>query len=205
MPPKVHPADEAAARLIAEAKRFEIALFHGQGSYAKARAAALDEARAAAARLEAEVANGRPALIYALDAGSRSALVTPATFQAMEMHAMQKTYRKKIQRPARRRARRDRPRPDRGREDAGGLRLAREAGARGRSGDGTGTSGAGEGPAPRRGEASGLAEAPAPDPLRGPRSCRPEGQAAGGAGFQCGDPRPVPQQACAPRRSRRRG
>jgi hypothetical protein len=96
MPPKVHPADEAAARLIAGARRFEIALFRGQGSYARARAASLDEARAAAARLEAEVANARPALIYALDAGGRSALVTPATFQAMEMHAMQKTYSSKF-------------------------------------------------------------------------------------------------------------
>jgi hypothetical protein len=96
MPTKVHPADEAAARLIAGAERFEIALFRGQGSYAKAGAATLDEARAAAARLEAEVANGRPALIYALDAGGRSALVTPATFQATEMHAMQKTYSSKF-------------------------------------------------------------------------------------------------------------
>lgn len=96
MPTKVHPADEAAARLIAGAERFEVALFCGQGSYARARAATLDEARAAAARLEAEVANGRPALIYALNAGGRSALVTPATFQATEMHAMQKTYGKKF-------------------------------------------------------------------------------------------------------------
>jgi hypothetical protein len=96
MPTKVHPADEAAARVIARARCFEIALFRGQGSYAKARAASLDEARAAAARLEAEVANGRPALIYALDAGGRSALVTPATFQATEMHAMQKTYSSKF-------------------------------------------------------------------------------------------------------------
>lgn len=80
MPPKVHPADEAAARLIAQAERFEIALFRGQGSYAKADAATLDAARAAAARLEAEVANGRPALIYALDAEGRSALVTPGCF-----------------------------------------------------------------------------------------------------------------------------
>jgi hypothetical protein len=96
MPRKVHPANEATARLIAGAERFEIALFRGQGSYAKARAATLDEARAAAAQLEAEVASGRPALIYALDAGGRSALVTPATFQATEMHAMQKTYGKKF-------------------------------------------------------------------------------------------------------------
>jgi hypothetical protein len=88
MPSKVHPADEAAARLIAGAERFEIALFRGQGSYAKAGAATLDEARAAAARLEAEVANGRPALIYALDAGvarpsspatSRQRRCTPCT------------------------------------------------------------------------------------------------------------------------------
>lgn len=95
MPTKVHPADEAAARVIARARCFEIALFRGQGTYAKARAATLNAARATAARLEAEVANGRPALIYALDAEGRSALVTPATFQAMEI-TMQKTYGKKF-------------------------------------------------------------------------------------------------------------
>jgi hypothetical protein len=68
MPHKVHPADGAAARRIARARRFEIAFFRGQGGYAKTRAATLDEAPEAAARLEAEVANGRPSLIYALDA-----------------------------------------------------------------------------------------------------------------------------------------
>ena len=66
MPAKVHPADEAAARIIARAQRFEIALFQGQGRYAKAEAPTLPEAREVAARLEAEIANGKRAMIYAL-------------------------------------------------------------------------------------------------------------------------------------------
>ncbi|MCL5779199.1 hypothetical protein M1105_19740 [Limibaculum sp. FT325] len=95
MAPKVHPADHAAARIIAAAERFEIALFRGQGVYAKAEAASLDEARTAAARLEAEAGNGKRAMIYALTAEGRSALVTPATLEAMETNPVQ-TYSKKF-------------------------------------------------------------------------------------------------------------
>lgn len=98
MPAKVHPADYAAAALIARADRYEIALFRGRGAYAKAKAATLDDARAAAVRLEAEAANGKRALIYALTAEGRSALVTPATLKAME--AIMATTTKKNSAPA---------------------------------------------------------------------------------------------------------
>ena len=95
MPAKVHPADEAAARIIARAQRFEIALFQGQGRYAKAEAPTLPEAREVAARLEAEIANGKRAMIYALTPEGRSALVTDVTQQAMETSEMQ-IYTKKF-------------------------------------------------------------------------------------------------------------
>ena len=96
MPAKLHPADAAAARIIGRASRFEIALFRGQGRYAKADAATLTEARKAATRLEAEVANGRTAMIYAITTEGRSALVTPTTLQAMETNPMQPTYSTKF-------------------------------------------------------------------------------------------------------------
>jgi hypothetical protein len=96
MPAKLHPADAAAGRIIGRASRFEIALFRGQGRYAKAVAATLIEARKAATRLEAEVANGRTAMIYAITTEGRSALVTPATLQAMETNPMQQTYSTKF-------------------------------------------------------------------------------------------------------------
>ena len=96
MPAKLHPADAAAARIIGRASRFEIALFRGQGRYAKADAATLIEARKAATRLEAEAANGRTAMIYAITTEGRSALVTPATLQAMETNPMQQTYSTKF-------------------------------------------------------------------------------------------------------------
>lgn len=95
MPAKVHPADEAAARIIARAQRFEIALFQGQGRYAKAEAPTLPQAREVAARLEAEIANGKRAMIYALTPEGRSALVTDATQIAMETREMQ-IYTKKF-------------------------------------------------------------------------------------------------------------
>jgi hypothetical protein len=95
MPAKVHPADEAAARIIARAQRFEIALFQGQGRYAKAEAPTLPQAREVAARLEAEIANGKRAMIYALTPEGRSALVTDATETAMETSEMQ-IYTKKF-------------------------------------------------------------------------------------------------------------
>lgn len=96
MPAKLHPADAAAARIIGRASRFEIALFRGQGRYAKADAATLTEALKAATRLEAEIANGRTAMIYAITTEGRSALVTPATLQAMETNPMQPTYSTKF-------------------------------------------------------------------------------------------------------------
>jgi hypothetical protein len=95
MPAKVHPADEAAARIIARAQRFEIALFRGQGRYAKAEARSLPQARKVAARLEAEIANGKRAMIYALTPEGRSALVTDATQTAMDRAEMQ-IYTKKF-------------------------------------------------------------------------------------------------------------
>lgn len=95
MPAKVHPADEAAARIIARAQRFEIALFQGQGRYAKAEAPTLPQAREVAARLEADIANGKRAMIYALTPEGRSALVTDATQTAMETSEMQ-IYTKKF-------------------------------------------------------------------------------------------------------------
>lgn len=96
MPAKLHPADAAAARIIGRASRFEIALFRGQGRYAKADAATLSEAREVAARLEAEGTNGRTAMIYAITTEGRSALVTPATLQAMETNPMPQTYSTKF-------------------------------------------------------------------------------------------------------------
>ncbi|MBW7057532.1 hypothetical protein KY389_12650 [Paracoccus bogoriensis] len=95
MPAKLHPADEAAARIIARAQRFEIALFQGQGRYAKAEAPTLPQAREVAARLEAQIANGKRAMIYALTPEGRSALVTDATQTAMETSEMQ-IYTKKF-------------------------------------------------------------------------------------------------------------
>jgi hypothetical protein len=71
-----HPADIANAAIIARAVRFDIALFLGVGRYAHAAAATLSEARREAERLAREIANGRHALIYAIDANGRSALVT---------------------------------------------------------------------------------------------------------------------------------
>ncbi|HDR27623.1 hypothetical protein [Rhodovulum sp.] len=95
MPAKVHPADEAAARIIAQAQRFEIALFQGQGRYARAEAPTLPQAQKVAARLEAEIANGKRAMIYALTPEGRSALVTDATQTAMDQAEMQ-IYTKKF-------------------------------------------------------------------------------------------------------------
>jgi hypothetical protein len=79
--PKVHPPTERDAAIIANAIRFDIALFIGRGKYARASARTLSEARNdAAPSLEAEHPYGRRALIYAVDAtaGQRS---SPTTFQ----------------------------------------------------------------------------------------------------------------------------
>ncbi|APF36730.1 hypothetical protein BOQ54_04815 [Chelatococcus daeguensis] len=92
---KPHPADAANAAIIANAIRFDLALFLGVGRYAKASAATLAEARLKAARLAAEHPNGRRALIYAIDASGRSALVTDDVPTQAKEPAM-KTYAKKF-------------------------------------------------------------------------------------------------------------
>ena len=210
MPAKLHPADAAAARIIGRASRFEIALFRGQGRYAKADAATLIEARKAAARLEAEAANGRTAMIYAITTEGRSALVTPATLQAMETNPMQQTYSTKFN--ARRAAEKAGTPADRieviktpegyswretpGASAAAEAITAAEPVRRPRRRRRSGTA------RPARLCARRCAEAAPAGELRGARSQRPGRQPAGAAGFQRGDPRPVPGQARASRRSR---
>lgn len=92
---KPHPADAANAAIIADAIRFDLALFLGVGRYAKASAATLAGARREAARLAADHPNGRRALIYAIDASGRSALVTDDVSTQPKEPAM-KTYAKKF-------------------------------------------------------------------------------------------------------------
>ena len=76
---KVHPADAANASVLAQAVRFDVALFLGTGRYAWASAPTLEDARIEAMRLVAE--NPTPfgkrlPLIYGVTAEGRSALVT---------------------------------------------------------------------------------------------------------------------------------
>ncbi len=76
---KVHPADAANDAVLANAIRYDVALFLGTGRYARASAPTLDEARIAAQRLVADnpspTGQRRP-LIYGVTAEGRSALVT---------------------------------------------------------------------------------------------------------------------------------
>ncbi|MFN3349072.1 hypothetical protein [Pseudorhodoplanes sp.] len=94
--PRVHPPTERDAAIIANAVRFDIALFIGRGKYAHASARTLAEARTEAApALEAEHPYGRRALIYAIDAEGRSALVTgdiPTESQESSMKAYAKKF-----------------------------------------------------------------------------------------------------------------
>jgi hypothetical protein len=74
---KVHPADAANAAVLANAVRYDIALFLGTGRYARASASTLAEARIEAMRLVAE--NPTPfgkrlPLIYGVTAQGTSAL-----------------------------------------------------------------------------------------------------------------------------------
>ena len=76
---KVHPADAANAAVLAQAVRYDVALFLGNGRYARASAATLEEARIEALRLAANNPNPfgkRLPLIYGVTAKGRSALVT---------------------------------------------------------------------------------------------------------------------------------
>src|SRR5579875_172836 len=94
--PKVHPPTDRDAAIIANAVRFDIALFIGRGKYAHASARTLAEARhVAAPALEAEHPYGRRALIYAVDAEGRSALVTDDIPTESKESSM-KTYAKKF-------------------------------------------------------------------------------------------------------------
>ena len=76
---KRHPADAANAAVLAQAVRFDVALFLGTGRFARASAPTLEDARIEAMRLVAE--NPTPfgkrlPLIYGVTAEGRSALVT---------------------------------------------------------------------------------------------------------------------------------
>lgn len=71
-----HPADIAAAEVLARAIRFDVALFLGTGRYATASAATLEGAKAEATRLAAENLGSRRPMIYGITAEGRSALVT---------------------------------------------------------------------------------------------------------------------------------
>jgi hypothetical protein len=94
--PKIHPPTERDAAIIANAVRFDLALFIGRGKYAHASARTLTEARnEAAPSLEAEHPYGRRALIYAIDADGRSALVTDDIPTETKESPM-KTYAKKF-------------------------------------------------------------------------------------------------------------
>ena len=183
----------------------------GPGRYAKADAATLIEARKAATRLEAEVANGRTAMIYAITTEGRSALVTPATLKAMETNPMQQTYSTKFN--ARRAAEKAGTPADRIEviKTPEGYSWRETPVANAASEPITGAE-----PASLRQGGEGEAGAARPARLLRPlmrrshasgrtsRRLKPaRGQAiAAAAGFQRGDPRPVPGQARAPHRSR---
>ena len=81
---KPHPADVANANIIAQAVRFDIALFLGVGRYATDTADTIETALAKADRLVAMHPNGRRPLIYGVTADGRSGLVTNANLSNME-------------------------------------------------------------------------------------------------------------------------
>jgi len=77
---KVHPADAANAAVLANAVRFDVALFLGTGRYARASAPTLTEARIEAMRLIADNPtpfSNRLPLIYGVTAEGRSARSCP--------------------------------------------------------------------------------------------------------------------------------
>jgi hypothetical protein len=76
---KVHPADAANDAVLANAIRYDVALFLGTGRYARASAPTLEDARIEGMRLVAENPSPfgkRLPLIYGVTAEGRSALVT---------------------------------------------------------------------------------------------------------------------------------
>ena len=78
MPKKPHPADLANAAIVAQAVRFDIALFIGGGRYVTAIAGTLDQARIEVARLAVMHPNGRRPMIDGITADGRSGLVAVA-------------------------------------------------------------------------------------------------------------------------------
>lgn len=92
---KPHPADAANDAVIANAVRFDLALFLGVGRFARASADTLADARHEAKCLAALHPNGRRAMIYAIDANGRSAFVTDDIPIETRETAM-KTYAKKF-------------------------------------------------------------------------------------------------------------
>lgn len=76
---KVLPADAANAAVLAQAIRFDVALFLGTGRYARASAPSLEDTRIEAMRLVAEKPSPfgkRLPLIYGVSTEGRSAFVT---------------------------------------------------------------------------------------------------------------------------------
>ncbi len=128
MPAKLHPADAAAARIIGRASRFEIALFRGQGRYAKADAATLIEARES--RGPAGGRSGQRPNRDDLRHHHRGPL-GPRHTRHPASHGDQPDaadLQHQVQRPPRGREGRHAGRSDRGHQDPGRLFLARDAG-----------------------------------------------------------------------------
>jgi hypothetical protein len=85
---KVHPADAANAAVLAQAVRFDVALFLGTGRYARASALSLEEARIEAMRLVAENPSPfgkRLPLIYGVTAQGTSALAEVPGHQSLKV------------------------------------------------------------------------------------------------------------------------
>jgi hypothetical protein len=100
---KPHPAEIANANIVAEAVRFDIALFLGVGRYATDTAKTMEEALAKADRLVALHPNGRRPLIYGVTADGRSGLVTNATLSNTEdsmKKVKKKSMAKRVGKPA---------------------------------------------------------------------------------------------------------
>lgn len=85
---KVHPADAASAAVLANAVRYDVALFLGTGRYARASAPSLEEARIEAMRLVAENPSPfgkRLPLIYGVTAQGTSALAEVPGHQPLKV------------------------------------------------------------------------------------------------------------------------
>jgi len=101
---KPHPADVANANIVAEAVRFDVALFLGVGRYATETAETLEEALVKAGNLVAMHPNGRRPLIYGVRTDGRSGLVTNPmlsnTEDLMKTKSKKKPTAKRAAKPA---------------------------------------------------------------------------------------------------------